>query len=118
MMAVPLATVCIFDAAGDSVSYPLWKGITVQIVTFSLRRLLGSLGQPKGRIRGRKSGRLMEALEARTLLSGSVDAGVLTLVGSAGSDRISIAAGANAGEVIVNGVQGVEKGHVFTGVDN
>jgi hypothetical protein len=59
----------------------------------------------------------LEPLEPRLLLSAVFNAGLLTLTGTSGADRIELRAGAADGEVSVRGVEGVDNGTVFSGVD-
>jgi Ca2+-binding RTX toxin-like protein len=59
----------------------------------------------------------LERLEPRTLLSATLDSGMLTLMGTGGNDQIVVTAGAQPGQVAVAGVEGVEDGTVFDGVD-
>lgn len=66
----------------------------------------------------RRSRRLaVESLEARALLTASIDeAGLLTVVGSERADAITISPGSVNGSVSLRGVVGVPRGTVFTGV--
>ena len=60
-----------------------------------------------------------EPLEPRTLLSASFDmgSGLLTIEGTQNNDAITVSAGQELGQVSLKGVDGVEKGTIFSGVE-
>ena len=73
---------------------------------------------------GRQGGRYemaieLEPLESRTLLSASFDmaSGLLTIEGTQNKDAITVSAGQELGEVSLKGVDGIEKGTLFAGVE-
>lgn len=59
----------------------------------------------------------LERLEGRTLLSADFVGGVLTIHGTEGDDQIHLLAGPEVGQVVVAGVEGVEDGTMFEGVE-
>ena len=61
----------------------------------------------------------LESLESRVLLDASFAPGIgaLTLEASDDSDRIMIVAGVQDGDVIVRGIEGVDNGTIFSGVN-
>ncbi len=84
------------------------------------------LGKFKRLVRSLSTGRKLETphhpapmfqhLEKRTMLSASLEGGVLMIDGSAGPDKIAVVAGPEPGQVKLKGVDGVDKAAIFEGV--
>ncbi|MEM0913813.1 MAG: G8 domain-containing protein [Planctomycetota bacterium] len=59
----------------------------------------------------------VEPLEPRVLFSAALAEGVLSVTGTDSGDRIAVVAGLQPGEVSLQGVDGVDPGQTFQGVD-